>query len=57
MGHLPVGGLARHLYKPFGGSPVIQAGEKLYVNGYFNNPHGQDIDNMLVYILYFEIVP
>ncbi len=57
VGHLPVGGLQAHVFAPGSAGPVIAAGEQIVVEGTFNNPHSQPIDNMLIYIVYYEILP
>ena len=50
--HLPAGGLP--LWSPGKDGPVFQAGSVLSVSGKFNNPHPQSIDNMMIFINFWE---
>ncbi|MFV1984539.1 MAG: hypothetical protein ACC657_13435 [Thiohalomonadales bacterium] len=52
--HLPVNGL--YAWTPGRYGPVIKAGESLWVESEFNNPHSRDIENMIIGTIFWEAV-
>jgi hypothetical protein len=50
--HLPVNGL--YPWTPGQYGPVIKAGESLWLETEYNNPHAIDIDNMLITFIFWE---
>ncbi len=50
--HLPVNGL--YPWTPGQYGPIIKAGESLWLETNFENPHGVDIDNMLIAFVFWE---
>lgn len=52
--HLPVNGL--YAWTPGKNGPVIRAGDSLWVESEFNNPHPRDIDNMIIGTIFWEPV-
>jgi len=50
--HLPVNGL--YAWTPGQYGPVIKAGDSLWLESKFENPHSVDIDNMLIAFVFWE---
>lgn len=50
--HLPVNGL--YAWTPGKYGPIIKAGESLWIESKFDNPHDIDIDNMLIAFVFWE---
>jgi hypothetical protein len=50
--HLPVNGL--YPWTPGKYGPIIKAGESLWIESKFKNPHAVDIDNMLIAFVFWE---